>query len=111
MAGEIIKGTVNIATYNEGLNEIANVNSIDLNADQTILDHANKLLVEQGKSFQLTQVRFDAAVTAANVVNIINDRINEWINSHGTRYDDFKIVINPSGANHDITTVIIRYYS
>jgi hypothetical protein len=136
MAGEIIKGTVqaNIISVQgatvgivadpdgqKNFNEIAGYNSATESAsvvnllDDQISDiptTIQKLSVDQGKSFKTIQVRFDANVVTANVANTINDRINEWISSTGSpRYDDFKLVINQSGlGNHDITTVIVRYF-
>jgi hypothetical protein len=131
MAGEIVKGTVNLKTVsgqnvevvndNDGkfyLNQIAAYN-YDLddskvisqqNGLTTIDNETPKLAVEQGKQFVSKQVTFDANISSVNVDNIINDRINQWIFAFGERYDDFILNINPSGGNHDITIVIIRYY-
>lgn len=132
MAGEIIKGTVNVGFVNGStvnvvpdnngvlnLNEIAaynydtdNSNVIALQTGLTTIDsNTPKLAVEQGKQFVTTQVRFDANVVSGSVANIIRDRIDEWIATNGARYDDFQVIINTSaGATHDITTIIVRYY-
>ena len=137
MAGEIIKGTViaNIHAVNGqsvgvvgdvngqfNLNEIAAFNYDThtskvltlLNGTAGLGDNIDgttvKLAVEQGKKFETTQVTFDAAVPSSNIVAIINDAINVWTVTNGPRYDDFILNVNPSGANHDITIVIIRYY-
>ena len=132
MAGEIIKGTVNVGSVNgktsqivpdpadeSYFNQIAAYSYDDgygsilslQNGGTTIDNNTPKLAVEQGKQFVTRQVRFDANVVSANVANTINDRINEWISGNGVRYDDFQVIINTSaGATHDITTIIVRYY-
>jgi hypothetical protein len=125
MAGEIIKGTVNlnnIATAANGEkypNQIAGYYSNDdativfngVNANNQDIDSTDfKLAVEQGKAFISRQVTFDANITAANVDNIINDRINTWIATLGNRYDEIIITVNPSGGNHDIMVAIFRYF-
>ena len=125
MAGEIIKGTVNlnnIATSANGIkypNQIAGYYSNDnetkvfngVNADNQDIDSTDfKLAVEQGKAFISTQVTFDANVSAVLVDNTINDRINTWIATYGNRYDEIIITVNPSGGNHDIMVAIFRYF-
>ena len=127
MAGEVIKGSVylNNLAINSAVNPntplsnvVAGENLEDnknyyINSVNNLQDFNtanNKLAVSLTKQFQLIQVRFDAGVSAGNVANIINDRINEWIGDNGKAYDDFQVIINPSGVNHDITTIIVRYY-
>lgn len=132
MAGEILKGTVNIGSVNAQksqivgdnnggfyFNQIAaynyetdNPNVIALETGGTTIDNNTpKLAIEQGKQFVNTQVRFDSNVVSGSVANVIRDRINEWIATNGVRYDDFQVIINTSaGATHDITTIIVRYY-
>jgi hypothetical protein len=108
MAGEIVKGTVNLVLTNNQTNGFTNINLIDKFVQNT--DAIEAIAVNPAKSFFNTQVTFDAAVTAANVANVIRDRINQWTIANGVRYDDFILTINPSGANHDITVVITRNY-
>lgn len=125
MAGEIIKGTVNlnnIAVAGNGEkypNQIAGYYSNDnatlvfngVNANNQDIDSTDfKLAVEQGKAFISRQVTFDPGVPAANVDNIINDRINTWIATLGNRYDEIIITVNPSGGAHDIMVAIFRYF-
>jgi hypothetical protein len=134
MAGEIIKGTVqanitsvanvgvDVVSDNNGnsyLNEIAgynldtdhaNILNILNSGNSGITSGITKLAVDQGKAFVTTQQTFDANVTSANVANTIKDRIDQWIGAHGIRFDEFSFNVNPSGANHDVTVVIIRYF-
>lgn len=133
MAGEIIKGTVNVASVNgrtsqivpDPLNESyfnqiaaydydAGFGSIlSLQNGQTAIDNTTpKLAVEQGKKFQTRQITFDSNVLSANVEAMINDRIDQWIAStNSARYDDFQVIINTSvGGTHDITVIIVRYF-
>ena len=134
MAGEIIKGTVQaniisvqdatvgIVSDADGQKNFNEVAAYDFDTDTPTvlakLDATNaidgatpKLAVEQGKQFVTRQVTFDAGVTAANVEAVIIDRIDQWVAyTNSARYDDFQVIVNPSGGNHDITVVIIRYY-
>ena len=135
MAGEIIKGTVQsniiavkgstvgIVSDADGQKNFNEVAAYDFDTDTPTvlskLDGSNvinsttpKLAVEQGKQFVTTQITFDANITAVNVEAIIRDRIDQWIaTTNSARYDDFQVIINPSGlGNHDITIVINRYY-
>lgn len=133
MAGEIIKGTVNLASVNGStvnvvgdnngqfnLNEIAaynydtnTSNVISLQTGSTTIDSDTpKLAVEQGKKFVTRQITFDSNVLTANVEAMINDRIDQWIAStNSARYDDFQVIVNTSaGATHDVTVIIVRYF-
>jgi hypothetical protein len=132
MAGEIIKGTVNVnnlgyngqslsdlpidtkipntvIALNSSDNNYYNINSVN-DGDENVSLHDNKLLVDQGKAFVTKQVTFDTNVSNPNVDNVILDRINEWVAAYGNRYDDIIITVNPSGANHDIMVAIFRYF-
>jgi hypothetical protein len=129
MAGEIIKGTVNIknpiaGNGNNGANNYINTiagsnpgnqmlvaNAYNHVYNEINLDNDNKILVEQGKQFKVYQVTFDPNVLAANVDNIIIDRINQWVACNGMRYDDLIITVNNSGgATHDVMVTIVRYF-
>jgi hypothetical protein len=133
MAGEIVKGTVNLKSVNNQnvevvgdgdgkyfLNQIAAYN-YDIGVSNVLAfvdkdinpygDSTPKLLVDQGKQFVTTQVTWDPNTTSATIVQKINDRIAQWISTYGARYDDFKITINNSGGGtHDIMITIIRYF-
>ena len=132
MAGEIIKGTVNLGSVNgstvnvvsdaDGQKNINEVAAYDFETDtptvlsmqsgNTTIDvNTPKLAVEQGKQFFLRQVTWDDNVGTAAVENAVNDRINEWVSTNGYRYDDLHITVNNSGGGtHDILIVIVRYY-
>lgn len=104
----IQKGTVNLNLLNNDTNEFDNVGLLTNVTDDP--GALNAIYANPGKMFQTVQVRFDAAVTSANVVTVVQDRINEWVAANGKRYDDIVVTINPSGANHDIMTLITRNY-
>jgi hypothetical protein len=76
-----------------------------------------KLLVEQGKQFELVYVNtVDASgFNEADITNAITTFITEFINNYGPRYDDLKITFLENVANSQtysyLNIVITRYFS